>query len=340
MLGSLNAVGLAPATVLPSCPYRSCCSGDRFGVFPDLSRLRRSLCAPAALSGPADRGGHSDKSFCPSSFWPGSSPNARYPPPCAPSPRSGPDPPGCGTLAARLGPILVSRPSLSPGGKDQARDSVTLDARSRHTRRSVPAGIARSTTVPLAPHVPLAPRGPARARWWNRGDDSTHQTRARPCRLRAPLTPDRVGQSGELAPLLGLHRIDPFLAVVEWRRDRLLAVSSIVLGLSTCANLENKVLIQAPITTMAPIVLFIVRNLYVLGGLQFLAVAAWQASHPPPKSGRRCIGSPGRSRASRAGFVGDRGDTELDSLNPTAAPALLCLVGSGRQHLSSRVRHG
>ena len=88
-----------------------------------------------------------------------------------------------------------------------------------------------------------------------------------------------------VSPVSWLHYwafigLTPFLAVVEWRRDRLLAISSIVLGLSTCANLENKVLIQAPITTMAPIVLFIVRNLYVLGGLQFLAVAAWQAFHP------------------------------------------------------------
>ncbi|MGD0394147.1 MAG: hypothetical protein ABSC41_16080 [Acidimicrobiales bacterium] len=73
----------------------------------------------------------------------------------------------------------------------------------------------------------------------------------------------------------------PFLAIVEWRRDRLLAISSIVLALSTCANLENKILIAAPVTTMAPIVLFIVRNLYVIGGLQFVVVATQRAFGTP-----------------------------------------------------------
>jgi alpha-1,2-mannosyltransferase len=89
-----------------------------------------------------------------------------------------------------------------------------------------------------------------------------------------------------VSPVSWLHYwafigLAPFLAIVEWRRDRPLAISSIVLALSTCANLENKILTQAPITTMAPIVLFVVRNLYVLGGLQFLTVAALRTFRRP-----------------------------------------------------------
>jgi hypothetical protein len=65
----------------------------------------------------------------------------------------------------------------------------------------------------------------------------------------------------------------PLLAILEWRRDRPLAIASIVLALSTCVNLENHTLDGRPFTTMLPVVLFLIRNLYVLGGLVFLAVA-------------------------------------------------------------------
>ena len=85
-----------------------------------------------------------------------------------------------------------------------------------------------------------------------------------------------------VSPVSWLHYwafigLAPFLAIVEWRHDRPLAISSLVLALSTCANLENKVLIAAPVTTMAPIVLFVIRNLYVIGGLQFVVVATQRA---------------------------------------------------------------
>jgi hypothetical protein len=85
-----------------------------------------------------------------------------------------------------------------------------------------------------------------------------------------------------VSPVSWLHYwafigLAPLLAIVEWRRDRYLAISSLVLALSTCANLENKVLIAAPVMTMAPVVLFVVRNLYVIGGLQFVVVATQRA---------------------------------------------------------------
>jgi hypothetical protein len=85
-----------------------------------------------------------------------------------------------------------------------------------------------------------------------------------------------------VSPVSWLHYwvfvgLAPLLAVVEWRRDRPLAIASIILALSTCANLDNEILVKRPFTTMAPVMLFIVRNLYVLGGLTFLAIAAWRA---------------------------------------------------------------
>ena len=85
-----------------------------------------------------------------------------------------------------------------------------------------------------------------------------------------------------VSPVSWLHYwvfvgLAPLLAIVEWRRDRPLAIASIILALSTCANLDNEILVKRPFTTMAPVMLFIVRNLYVLGGLTFLAIAAWRA---------------------------------------------------------------
>jgi hypothetical protein len=88
-----------------------------------------------------------------------------------------------------------------------------------------------------------------------------------------------------VSPVSWLHYwvfvgLAPLLAIVEWRRDRPLAIASIILALSTCANLDNSILVTRPFTTMAPVVLFVVRNLYVLGGLTFLGVATWRACSP------------------------------------------------------------
>lgn len=70
----------------------------------------------------------------------------------------------------------------------------------------------------------------------------------------------------------------PVLALVEWRRDRPLAIAALALMLSTCAALEDTHLLAASFTSMSPVVLFCVRNLYVLGGLGFLAVASWRSA--------------------------------------------------------------
>ena len=72
----------------------------------------------------------------------------------------------------------------------------------------------------------------------------------------------------------------PLVAILEWKRDRPLAVASIILALATCVNLENRALAAHPFTTMAPVVLFVVRNIYVLGGLIFLATAGQRVFGP------------------------------------------------------------
>ncbi len=82
-----------------------------------------------------------------------------------------------------------------------------------------------------------------------------------------------------VSPVSWLHYwvfvgLAPFLALLEWRRDRRLAISSIVLALCTCADLEQKTLNGVAVGTMSPVILFVVRNLYVLGGLQFMVVCA------------------------------------------------------------------
>ena len=94
-----------------------------------------------------------------------------------------------------------------------------------------------------------------------------------------------------VSPVSWLHYwvfvgLAPILAVVEWRRDRVLAVASIVLALSTCANLDNTFVVAAPFTTIAPFFLFVVRNLYVLGGLIFLGAATCQAWRWPMSGSR------------------------------------------------------
>lgn len=82
-----------------------------------------------------------------------------------------------------------------------------------------------------------------------------------------------------VSPVSWLHYwvfvvLAPFVAVVEWRRDRAISVAAVVVALATCANLEDAQIFSGPVTSMAPIVLFVVRNLYVLGALGFLVVVA------------------------------------------------------------------
>jgi Glycosyltransferase family 87 len=81
----------------------------------------------------------------------------------------------------------------------------------------------------------------------------------------------------------------PFAAVLEWRRDRVLSVASMILTVSVCANLEDTRLdglfaLGRQFSSAAPIVVFAVRNLYVLGGLVFLAIVAWRTLVPSAAS--------------------------------------------------------
>jgi hypothetical protein len=73
----------------------------------------------------------------------------------------------------------------------------------------------------------------------------------------------------------------PVVAILEWRRDRALSVASIILTVAVCANLEDTRLdgffaVGAQFDRTAPVVIFAVRNLYVLGGLVFLGIVAWR----------------------------------------------------------------
>lgn len=90
-----------------------------------------------------------------------------------------------------------------------------------------------------------------------------------------------------VSPVSWLHYwvfvvLGPFVAILEWRRDRALAIGSVLLAVCTCANLEDTRLsgLFATGQTFARangVVVFGVRNLYVLGGLAFLAIAGWSA---------------------------------------------------------------
>jgi hypothetical protein len=78
----------------------------------------------------------------------------------------------------------------------------------------------------------------------------------------------------------------PFVAILEWRRDRALSVASIILTVAMCANLEDTRLdgfyeVGAQFLKTAPVVIFGVRNLYVLGGLVFLAIVSWRTLARP-----------------------------------------------------------
>jgi alpha-1,2-mannosyltransferase len=80
-----------------------------------------------------------------------------------------------------------------------------------------------------------------------------------------------------VSPVSWLHywsfvALAPILAIIEWRRDRPLAIAAIILAVSTCANLE-----KTDLSLVAPIVAFGIRNLYVIGGIVFLVVAAARA---------------------------------------------------------------
>jgi alpha-1,2-mannosyltransferase len=81
----------------------------------------------------------------------------------------------------------------------------------------------------------------------------------------------------------------PFVAILEWRRDRALSVASIILTVSMCANLEDTRLdgifaLGRQFASAAPLVVFSVRNLYVLGGLVFLGIVAWRVLAPPSET--------------------------------------------------------
>jgi alpha-1,2-mannosyltransferase len=89
----------------------------------------------------------------------------------------------------------------------------------------------------------------------------------------------------------------PFVAVLEWRRDRAVSVASLILTLAVCANLEDTRLdgffvVGAQFERTAPVVTFAVRNLYVLGGLVFLGIVAWRTLWEPS-------GAHTRTRAAR-----------------------------------------
>jgi alpha-1,2-mannosyltransferase len=88
-----------------------------------------------------------------------------------------------------------------------------------------------------------------------------------------------------VAPVSWLHywvfvALAPFVAVLEWRRDRALSIAAILLTLATCADLEDAQLFSGPVTSVAPVLLFVVRNLYVLGALCFLVVAVLRSRGP------------------------------------------------------------
>jgi Glycosyltransferase family 87 len=73
----------------------------------------------------------------------------------------------------------------------------------------------------------------------------------------------------------------PFVALLEWRRDRVLSVASIILTVAMCADLEDPRLegpfsLGRKFSKTTPAVLFGIRNLYVLAGLVFLAIVAWR----------------------------------------------------------------
>ena len=89
----------------------------------------------------------------------------------------------------------------------------------------------------------------------------------------------------------------PFVAILEWRRDRVLSVASIILTVSMCANLEDTRLdgLFAPgalFAHSAPLVVFGVRNLYVLGGLVFLGIVAWRTLLAPSREGASSLAAP------------------------------------------------
>jgi hypothetical protein len=89
----------------------------------------------------------------------------------------------------------------------------------------------------------------------------------------------------------------PFVAVLEWRRDRAVSVASLILTVAVCANLEDTRLdgffaVGAQFERTAPAVIFAVRNLYVLGGLVFLGIVAWRTLWEPS-------GAHTRTRAAR-----------------------------------------
>ena len=77
----------------------------------------------------------------------------------------------------------------------------------------------------------------------------------------------------------------PFVVLLEWRRDRVLAIASGALAVATCINLEDPRLsgplgLGAHFSLINPAELFVLRNFYVLAGVAFLAIVAWRTAPP------------------------------------------------------------
>lgn len=82
----------------------------------------------------------------------------------------------------------------------------------------------------------------------------------------------------------------PFLALIEWQRDRPLAITALVMAAATCVNLGS---VQQETFPGTPgILVFVIRNLYVLGGLVFLARAVWSAAAAPASDATSAALSP------------------------------------------------
>jgi alpha-1,2-mannosyltransferase len=93
-----------------------------------------------------------------------------------------------------------------------------------------------------------------------------------------------------ISPVSWLHYwvfvgLAPFVAFLEWRRDRVITAACALLTVGVCADLEDPRL--APIyavgrqfARIAPIEVFVLRNLYVLAGLLFLGLVAWRTLAP------------------------------------------------------------
>ena len=79
----------------------------------------------------------------------------------------------------------------------------------------------------------------------------------------------------------------PFVAALEWRRDKVLVVAALLLPVATFVDVEDPRLdglffVGAHFSRVWRPWLFVSRNPYVLGGLVFLALVTWRVffTHP------------------------------------------------------------